>query len=111
MNARFINRVTDCIYIILNSGKSIDVNTVAERMHMSYSQLYRKLQALTGLTPVQYIQRVKVAKAKRMLAAHPETSLNAIAEQCGFSDYSNFVRTFRNVLNVTPTQFVRSVGK
>ena len=86
------------------------VNTVADRMHVSYSQLYRKLLALTGLTPVQYIQRVKIAKAKRMLAIHPEMGLNAVSEQCGFSDYSNFVRAFKNVCGITPTQFIRSAN-
>lgn len=105
----FINRVTDCIYVILNSGKLADVNTVAERLNMSYSQFYRKLTAITGLTPVQYIQRTKVAKAKLMLTKHPEMSFNDVAIQCGFTDYSNFVRAFRNVLNITPTQFVRQI--
>lgn len=105
----FVNRVTDCIYVILNSGKFADVNTVAERLNMSYSQFYRKLTAITGLTPVQYIQRTKVAKAKLMLTKHPEMSFNAVADQCGFTDYSNFVRAFRNVLNITPTQFVRQI--
>lgn len=108
LDLHFINRLTDSIYIILNSGKPADVNAVASRLCMSYSQLYRKLLALTGMTPVQYIQRVKIAKAKRMLAVHPEMSLNAVAEQCGFSDYSTFVRAFRNVLGVTPTQFIKS---
>lgn len=105
----FVNRVTDCIYVILNSGKLADVNTVAERLNMSYSQFYRKLTAITGLTPVQYIQRTKVAKAKLMLTKHPGMSFNAVADQCGFTDYSNFVRAFRNVLNITPTQFVRQI--
>lgn len=107
LNKRFLNRTTDAIYVSLNAGKNADVNAVAGRLHMSYSQFYRKLTALTGLTPVQYIQRIKVAKAKLMLTKHPEMSLNAVAEQCGFSDYSNFVRAFRNVMNMSPTQFVR----
>ena len=108
--AQFIIRLTDCIYVILNNGKPADVNTVADHMHVSYSQLYRKLLALTGLTPIQYIQRVKIAKAKRMLAIHPEMGLNDVSEQCGFSDYSNFVRAFKNVCGITPTQFIRSVN-
>lgn len=105
----FITHATDCIYAILNSGKPADVNTVADRLNMSYSQFYRKLTAITGLTPVQYIQRIKVAKAKLMLTKHPEMSFNTVASQCGFTDYSNFVRAFRNVLDITPTQFVRQI--
>lgn len=42
-----------------------------------------------------------------MLLAHPELGFNDVAEQCGFSDYSNFVRAFKNVSGITPTQFVR----
>lgn len=109
LDIHFINRLTDCIYLLLNANKPVDVNAVASRMNMSYSQLYRKLSVLTDLTPVQYIQRVKVSKAKRMLSRHPEMSLNIVAEQCGFSDYSNFVRAFKNVLNLTPSQYVRDV--
>lgn len=108
--ARFIVRLNDCIYVIINARKPADVNTVAESMHMSYSQLYRKLQSLTGLTPAQYIQRVKIAKARRMLTLHPEMGFNAVSEQCGFSDYSSFVRAFKNVCDITPTQFIRSAS-
>lgn len=104
---RFLNKLTDCVYLMLNAHKNVDVEAVASRLCMSYGQLNRKLNALTGYTPAQYIQRIKVRKAQRMLLAHPELDFNSIAEQCGFSDYSNFVRAFRKVLDMTPTQFVR----
>jgi AraC-like DNA-binding protein len=34
-----------------------------------------------------------------------DQSLNAIAYQCGFNDYSNFLRTFRKLIGVSPSQF------
>lgn len=104
---RFITKVTDCVYMMLNNQKSVDVNAVAERLCMTYGQFNRKLTTLTGFTPAQYIQRIKIKKAQRMLLAHPELGFNDVAEQCGFSDYSNFVRAFKNVSGITPTQFVR----
>lgn len=107
LDRRFLNKVTDCIYLMLNSHKSVDVGAVASQLCMSYGQFNRKLSALTGFTPAQYIQRVKIKKAQRMLVSHPELGFNDIAERCGFSDYSNFVRAFKNVCGVTPTQFVR----
>lgn len=107
LDRHFLNRLTDCVYLLLNGHKTVDVESVASKLCMSYGQLNRKLTALTGHTPAQYIQRIKVRKAQRMLLAHPELDFNSIAEQCGFSDYSNFVRAFRKVLDVTPTQFVR----
>lgn len=107
VDRRFLNRVTDYIYLALNGKKTVDVNEVASRVCMSYGQFNRKLSALTGYTPAQYIQRMKIKMAQRMLATHPEMEFNEVAERCGFSDYSNFVRAFRNVSGVTPTQFVR----
>ena len=104
---RFLNKLTDCVYLMLNGHQTVDVDAVASKLCMSYGQLNRKLTALTGYTPAQYIQRIKVQKAQRMLLAHPELDFNSIAERCGFSDYSNFVRAFRKVLDLTPTQFVR----
>lgn len=104
---RFLTKVTDCVYMMLNNQKSVDVNAVAERLCMTYGQFNRKLTTLTGFTPAQYIQRIKIKKAQRMLLAHPELGFNDVAEQCGFSDYSNFVRAFKNVSGITPTQFVR----
>lgn len=107
LDRRFLNKLTDCIYLMLGSHKGIDVEAVASKLCMSYGQMNRKLTALTGYTPAQYIQRIKIKKAQRMLLAHPELDFNSIAEQCGFSDYSNFVRAFRKVVGLTPTQFIR----
>ena len=108
LDRMFLTKLTDCVYLLLNGHQNVDVEAVASKLCMSYGQLNRKLTALTGYTPAQYILRIKVKKAQRMLIAHPERDFNSIATQCGFSDYSNFVRAFRKVLNVTPTQFVRS---
>lgn len=107
VDRRFLFKVTDSVYLMLNNQKNVDVGAVASQLCMSYGQFNRKLSALTGYTPAQYIQRIKVKKAQRMLTAHPELGFNIVAERCGFSDYSNFVRAFKNVCGMTPTQYVR----
>lgn len=107
IDRRFLTKVTDCVYMMLNNQKSVDVNAVAERVFMTYGQFNRKLTMLTGYTPAQYIQRIKIKKAQRLLLSRPELCFNDISEQCGFSDYSNFVRAFKNICGITPTQYVR----
>ena len=106
---QFLTRCTDHVHRLISSSRQVDVAAVASCMCMSYSQFYRKLSAVTGSTPTQYIQRIKVKKAQRMLDANPQMSFKDVAEQCGFSDYSNFVRAFKNVCDITPTQYVRRV--
>lgn len=108
INSYFVNRVKVNIDALLDGGKPVDVNAVADVMCVSYSQLYRKLLATTGLSPVQYIQRVKVERAKDIILKSHDKSLGEVAERCGFPDYSNFVRVFRNIEGCTPTQFQKS---
>ena len=49
------------------SEAEFDVQHLAEKVNMSRSTLTRKLKAITGLTPLEYIRRVKMQHACRML--------------------------------------------
>lgn len=104
---RFLSRITDAVYMQLNRNKEIDVSCIASSVCMSNSQFYRKLVALTGYKPSAYIQRIKIQKAKGLLDRNPQMSFNEVADQCGFDAYPNFVRAFKNVCGITPTQYRR----
>ena len=104
---KFINKVTDSVYMLLNNNSDTDVAALAEKMGMTHSQLYRKLSALTGCTPMSYIMRVKIRKARLLIDRNPSMPFHEVAEKSGFSDYSNFVRAFKNQCGITPTQYVR----
>ena len=102
---RFLAKVSDIIYLQLNRGKEVEVSQIASAMCMSSRQFYRKINALTNNTPTVYIQRVKIKKAKSLLDGDAQMTFGEIAERCGFNDYSNFVRTFKNYYGVTPTDY------
>ncbi len=105
---RFLAKVSDAIYLQLSRGKEIEVSQIASDLCMSDRQLYRKINAITNSTPTVYIQRVKIKKAKSLLDGDSQMSFGEIADRCGFNDYSNFVRTFKNAYGVTPTEYRRS---
>lgn len=104
---QFLIKIVDQIYLSLEKTQEIDIETIAQEMCMSKRQFYRKISALTGYTPLGYIQRIKIRKAKLLLDKYPSISLKEVSEQCGFSDYSNFVRTFKNICNITPSQYIK----
>ena len=104
---RFIAKVTDAVYLQLDHQKDIDVSLIASNVCMSYSQLYRKINALTGYSPTAYIRRIKIGKAKSLLKEYPEMSLSEVAERSGFNDYSNFLRAFKEVFSVTPSAYLK----
>ena len=102
---RFLTKVTDIVYTQLNSNKATGVSLVASMMCMSNSQFYRKMVAVTGQTPVAYIQRVKIKKAMKLLDEDRKISFAEVADQCGFDVYPNFVRAFKNVCGMTPSEY------
>ena len=73
---------------------------------MSRAQLYRKVKAVTGKSPVEVIRHMRLAKADKLLA---ETSLNIseIAYRVGFSSASYFTKCYRDQFNRLPTDVHR----
>lgn len=102
---RFLTKVGDVIYTQLSNNKEVSVDFVASSVGMNNRQFYSKLMALTDYTPTAYIQRIKIKKAKSILDSNVQISLNEVASQCGFALYPNFVRAFKNVCGITPTDY------
>lgn len=107
---RFLGKVVDAIHYLI-PRKETDVNTVASRMCMSTRQFHRKILALTGETPAAYILRIKIRKAQQLLDSTPTMAFTEVADRSGFEDYSVFTRSFRKVVGLTPTQYVRGAGE
>ncbi|WP_449304003.1 response regulator transcription factor [Prevotella aurantiaca] len=104
---RFLSKVTSLVYMQLNRNKETDVPIIASQMCMSPRQFYRKINALTGYAPSAYIQHLKIKKACNLVDKDPNITFTEVADQCGFDAYPNFVRAFKNVCDVTPTDYRR----
>ncbi len=78
------------------------VPQIAQIMQMSQVQVYRKLKALTGKTPTQYVRILRMKRAMELLNT---TTLNIseIAYDLGFSDPNYFSRTFQQIYGKTPS--------
>lgn len=99
----FLNRLTNIIYAQL-SDSALNSNVVADKMCMSKSQLNRKIRTITGYNASAYILQMRMEKAKRMLAS-TDIPVSDIAMKCGFEDASYFGRVFKQVFNITPSQY------
>ncbi len=53
---------------------------------------------------MEYLKSCRMANAKQMLA-ETDYSIGEIVEKCGFSDNSNFSRTFKNLTDLSPSDF------
>lgn len=77
---------------------------LAEQAGLTPQQLTRFTKRVFGLTPTQFIARVRIAAASRLLR-DTRQSVAEIAVNCGFYDHSAFTRAFRSATGVAPSQF------
>lgn len=80
------------------------LNALAEEYGLSASYLSHLFKRITGNSVMGYLQSCRIAAAKKYLA-QTTMSIGEVVESCGFSDSSNFSRTFRALNGCTPSQF------
>ena len=80
------------------------VEQLSRELFMDSSNLYRKLKALTGINPNQYIRSFRLAKAKKLLA-NTNLPVISIAAECGFADQNYFSRIFKKKTGYSPSEY------
>ena len=91
-------------HIMQHHSSRIDVKRLAAMVHLSISQFDRKFKKLFGLTPLQYITRIRVDAACDQLV-RTESPLSQIAQATGFYDHSYFTKQFKKLIGMTPKQY------
>ncbi|MDR6562341.1 DNA-binding response OmpR family regulator [Arcicella sp. BE140] len=85
----------------------LDVEKLAEIMNMSRITLYRKIKAISVLTPIELINITRLKKAAELLA-QGNHRIFEVSYMVGFSSQSNFARNFQKHFNITPTEYMHS---
>lgn len=85
---------------------ALSVESLAEAMHMSTSNLYRKIKGLSGLSPNDFIRIARLKKAISLMQ-RGEGRINEIAYQVGFSSPAYFSTCFQKQYGKTPTEYLR----
>ncbi|HEV3325574.1 MAG TPA: two-component regulator propeller domain-containing protein, partial [Puia sp.] len=89
------------------TNMDIDVDNLAKLMNMSRATFYRKVKALSNLTPHELINLSRLRKAAQLLA-DGDYKVYEVANIVGYSLQSNFARDFHKQFGMTPTDYVNS---
>lgn len=102
-----IDRVIE--HINTNIEEDITVDKLSSHFYISKFHLSREFKKHTGTTIHRYIIQKKLIEAKELILK--KIPITDVYKQCGFEDYSNFFRAFKNEYGVTPKQFYELMSK
>jgi len=72
---------------------------------LSKHYLYHLFKEQTGFSLSEYVRNKRIIKAKELLIEG--VSITQLPHMIGFSDYSTFYRTFKNITGVSPKDFLK----
>ena len=99
----FAERLHQCIIDNMRNA-DFSVEKMAEHLGMNRTQLYRKVKALSGVTPVELIRVARVKKAAELLL-RTNKSVAEIAYEVGFANPSYLTRCFKDYYNLKPVEY------
>lgn len=91
-------------YMREHYNENISVDALAEAAHLSKYHFIRRFKKYYGSTPHEYMVLCRIDNAKNLLI-NTETTIEEIAEICGFSSLSAFSLCFKNSVGINPTEF------
>ena len=102
--ARFVEHVNKEM-----GNPDLNIDTLAAKMGIGRSQFYRKIKALTNYSPVELLRKMRLTKARELLAT-TDRSISEIAYGVGFSAPAYFTRVFREMFDESPSEMRTRLG-
>jgi len=91
-------------YVDKNFGEKITVSMLADACHMSETHFRRVFLQSMNISPLAYINRIRIEAACRLLHTTNE-SIGDIAVKCGFITITALNRNFKEIVGMTPTEW------
>ena len=97
------------LYLMAHWQEEVTLHDLAADAHLSERECQRSFRAGLGMSPLQYLNQVRLNRAAELLR-NGEKSITEICYSCGFQNSSYFARRFRERYGVTPRDFREERG-
>lgn len=91
-------------YIEKNYMESITLEQLSQVSGMSKNGIIAMFKRLYGMTPVKYMNNLRLYKACELLK-NTDMPISQLAYQCGFADSNYFARVFKEQRGMTPREY------
>lgn len=97
-------------YLDLHFPEPVDLGGLSDLAGLTPSSYCRAFKRVTGVTPGEYLTRLRIDKARELLR-RTNAPLKDIAQSVGFADELYFSRVFKKKLGLSPRGYRRTTGK
>lgn len=95
-------------YLESHLTEPVSIPSLAETIGLNSEYLCTVFKKETGLTIVQYAQRLKIGRARMLLERYPEKDAAEIGRECGYESPSYFGMQFKRITGTTPNRYRKS---
>ncbi|MGB6138296.1 MAG: AraC family transcriptional regulator [Shewanella sp.] len=93
-------------YIHKHYGESVEVDTLASLVNMSPSAFHRCFKEVTTSSPIQYLKKIRLNKARELLQLQ-RLKVKEVSTQVGYESPAQFSREFKRYFDQSPGEFAR----
>lgn len=104
---RFLQKLYDYIYNNM-SNPHLGVEELADHMNMSRPTFYRKMKAVSQLSPKDFIDRVRLNTAAKLIVEN-DYKIFQVAQKVGYSSHSVFGKNFQKRFHQSPKDYITSL--
>ena len=97
-------------FIHENFTRRIYVGEIAKAVGVTVERLQAMFREAHGISCVHYLQAYRIAQAKALLCT-PGMRVTEAAMAVGFGNLSHFITAFRNLTDMSPTEYIRNMDK
>lgn len=95
-------------YIQENFDKELNMAMVSNHISMNYSLFSLSFKQYTGMNFVNYLKMIRIKEAKRLLKETDEKIID-ISRKVGYENEKHFMKTFKSICGVSPSEYRRNV--
>lgn len=91
-------------------NSSLAIDDLVDKTYLSRRVFFNKVKSLTGLSPIEFVREYRIKRSTDFLK-EPQYRIKEITYMIGFSDFRYYSKCFKNIYNMTPTEYRNNLGK